>query len=277
MTQEAFDSPTALKEAVHAHWTAEPCGTRGVREGDRRAYFATLEADRYRLEPFIPKFARFSESKGLRVLEIGVGPGNDFIQWLRNGAVATGVDLTEAGIALTRERAELEGFKPDLQLADAENLPFADATFDVVYSYGVLHHTPDTDKAIAEVARVLKPGGQVRLMLYHYPSWTSMLLWGVHCVAKGKPWLGPRWATYHFLESPGTKSYTLEELDKLLAAFTNRHYEIVFLGGDLLSFRPAAKYQSPLHQLAWRVYPRGLVRRFGKRWGHGTLIDAVRA
>ena len=277
MAQDAFDNPTALKQAVRAHWTAEPCGTREVRECDRRAYFARLEADRYALEPFIPKFARFSESRGLRVLEIGVGPGNDFIQWLRNGAVATGVDLTDAGIALTRERAELEGFKPDLRQADAEKLPFDDATFDVVYSYGVLHHTPDTEKAIAEVARVLKPGGQARLMLYHYPSWTSMLLWGVHCAAKGKPWLGPRWATYHFLESPGTKSYTLDELDKLLSAFTNRRYEIVFLGGDLLTFRPAAKYQSPLHQLAWRVYPRGLVQRFGKRWGHGTLIDAVRA
>ncbi len=210
------------------------------------------------------------------MLEIGVGAGTDFIQWLRNGANASGVDLTDAAIALTTERATQEGFKPDLQQADAERLPFPDATFDVVYSYGVLHHTPDTVKSIAELARVLKPGGTARLMLYHYPSWTSLLLWGVHCVAKGKPWHGPRWATYHFLESPGTKSYTLKELDALLSAFRTHRYEVVFLGGDLLSYRPSAKYKSPLHKLAWKVYPRHLVEKYGQSLGHGTLIDVTK-
>jgi ubiquinone/menaquinone biosynthesis C-methylase UbiE len=277
--QEPFMSvapadPTQLKQAVRAHWTAEPCGTRQVDGQSRRDYFDTIQRERYELEPFIPQFARFSESKGLRVLEIGVGAGTDHIQWLRNGAVATGVDLTDAAIALTRERAELEGLTHDLRQADAERLPFDDNTFDIVYSYGVLHHTPDTTKSIAEVFRVLKPGGSARLMLYHYPSWTSILLWGVHCVAKGKIWHGPRWATYQFLESPGTKSYTLPELDQLLAAFRDRHYEVVFLGGDLLSYRRSAKYQSAFHKAAWKLYPRGLVQKFGKAWGHGTLIEA---
>lgn len=274
MSNVVPSDPVALKQAVHGHWTAEPCGTREVGGEDRKAFFAKMEAERAVLEPFIPRFARFADSKGKRVLEIGVGPGNDFIHWLRNGADASGVDLTTHGVELTKERARLEGFDADVRQADAEKLPFDDATFDIVYSYGVLHHTPDTPKAIAEVHRVLKPGGTARLMLYHYPSMTALLLWGVHCAAKGQPWRSPRWAVYNYLESPGTKAYTLRELDDLLAAFHDRKYEIVFLGGDLLTFRPSRKYQSRLHKLAWKAYPRALVEKFGQKLGHGTLIES---
>jgi hypothetical protein len=78
---------------------------------------------------------------------------------------------------------------------------------------------------------------------------------------------------YEHLESPGTKAYTLKEFDKLLGAFSERKYEVVFLGGDLLSYRPSRKYQSSLHKLAWKVYPRKLVERYGQGLGHGTLIE----
>ncbi|MBM4343314.1 MAG: class I SAM-dependent methyltransferase [Deltaproteobacteria bacterium] len=266
--------PQQLKSDVRAHWTAEPCGTREVGGPDRRAYFDQIERERYELEPFIPRFAGFAEARGKKVLEIGVGAGTDFIQWLRNGADATGIDLTDHGIALTRERAALEGFSPELRQGDAESLPFADNTFDIVYSYGVLHHTPDTEKAVAEVLRVLKPGGTARLMLYHYPSMTALLLWGVHFAAKGQVWKSPRQAVHEHLESPGTKAYTLKEFDQLLKGFGDRRYEVVFLGGDLLSYRRSKKYQSPVHRVIWAVYPTGLVKRFGKGLGHGTLIEA---
>lgn len=270
-------APSAdLKQRVAEHWTTEPCGVRGFDASDRRQFFADLEAERYRLEPFIPEFAKFSQSRGLKVLEVGVGPGNDFVQWARNGAIATGLDLTEAGVALTKERLALEGLQAEVVQGDAENLPFPDQTFDIVYSYGVLHHTPDTERAVAEVFRVLKPGGTVRLMLYHHLSWTGILLWAVHGLGKGKPWIGPRQAVYEHLESPGTKSYTLRELDVLLGKFHDRQYRVELLGGDLLSFRRSRKYQAKWHELAWKLYPRELVKKYGKSLGHAVLIEAKR-
>lgn len=99
--------------------------------------------------------------------EIGVGAGTDFVQWIRHGARATGVDLSPNSFAECRARITAEGH-PDvpLQVADAEHLPFPDDSFDVVYSYGVLHHSPDTAAAIRGVLRVLRPGGEARLMIY---------------------------------------------------------------------------------------------------------------
>lgn len=167
-----------LKNEVQAHWQAEPCGTRQLPTEDRRAFFARLERQRYAAEPCIREFARFDEAKGLRVLEIGVGAGTDFLQWVRAGAEATGVDLTAAGVALTRERLALEGLEAQVREADAETLPFADDSFDLVYSWGVLHHTPDTAGALREAVRVLRPAGRARVMLYQHPSLSGLILWG---------------------------------------------------------------------------------------------------
>jgi SAM-dependent methyltransferase len=156
----------ALKRRVAAHWEAEPCGTRGIEAADRLAFFHGVEAERYAQEPFIREFAGFASARGRRVLEIGVGAGSDYVNWLRAGAHAIGVDLTAAAVRLTRERCTLEGFAPALSRTDCESLPFADASFDVAYSYGVIHHAPDTVKAVAEIRRVLKPGGRVSFVCW---------------------------------------------------------------------------------------------------------------
>jgi SAM-dependent methyltransferase len=96
--------------------------------------------------------------------------GTDLVQFARAGARVTGVDLTPQAVTITRQRLNLYGLHGEARLADAESLPFADATFDRVYSFGVLHHTPDTARAIGEVHRVLRPGGKVLVMLYHRNS-----------------------------------------------------------------------------------------------------------
>lgn len=269
------DDPS-LKRAVYRHWNDAPCGTREIPAEDRRRFFADLERERYELEPYIRDFARFEEGRGRRVLEIGVGAGTDFVQWVRAGADATGVDLTDAGVALTRERLALEGLQARVEVADAEALPFADASFDLVYSYGVLHHSPDTPRAIAEVRRVLRPGGRARIMMYHHPSWTGLMLWGVHCLARGRPWQSPRWAMFHHLESPGTKAYTVAEAEALFVGFTRVAVRTHLSHGDLLRMRPAAKYQGLPHRILWCVYPRPLIRRMGHGLGNLLLIEASR-
>jgi SAM-dependent methyltransferase len=226
-----------------------------VRYGD----FDAIERERYRLEPHIPSFARFAEAKDLDVLEIGVGAGTDFLQWRRHGARAVGIDLTQAGTRLTHERLRREGFSPTIAQADGEALPFSDRMFDVVYSYGVLHHSPDTYAAIQEIHRVLKPGGVARIMLYHVPSITGWLLWLRYCALRS-PWRSPRWAIYHYLESPGTKAFTIPEARRMFSAFSSVVATSGLAIGDLLAHAPSRKHQDAFSQIVWRWYPRRMIR-----------------
>jgi ubiquinone/menaquinone biosynthesis C-methylase UbiE len=161
-----------LKERVRAFWQANPCGVKfaDAAPGTRR-FYELVEAHRYTKEWHIPIAADFAGAGGLKVLEIGCGLGTDGAQFAEGGADYTGVDLTEAAVELARKRFELFGLPGKFQTADAENLAFADNSFDLVYSHGVLHHTPETQKAIQEVHRVLRPGGRAVVMLYHRDSY----------------------------------------------------------------------------------------------------------
>ena len=267
-----------LKGRVHDHWERETCGTRYGEAADRLSWFRDIARTRQALEPCIGCFARFDEATGKRILEIGVGAGSDFTEWCRRAEHATGVDLTEAGIALTAERLALEGI-PDsrftLRTADAEALPFADASFEIVYSWGVLHHTPGTEQAYREVLRVLKPGGVARTMIYHIPSWTGLMLYLVHGLAKGRPLLGLRRAVFEHLESPGTKAYTTSEGFGLArtAGFENIRVETKLGPGDLLDIKPSERYRGSLARIAFALYPRALVRLLGDRFGLYMLIE----
>lgn len=261
-----------LKKAVKDHWEAETCGVR-YGEGDE------IEKARYTLEPYICDFAQFNKAKDKKVLEIGVGAGVDFVNWLRNGAHAVGVDLTEAAINITRKRVQenrIHANMYSLRTADAENLPFADNEFDIVYSWGVLHHTPDTVHAFHEAYRVLSPGGELKAMIYHVRSFTGILLWIQHCLLKGKPYKGLKYAIYHHLESPGTKAYTLDETWEFLheIGFKNINLKTILCAGDLLNIKPSRKYQSPIYKLIWKLYPRWFVKLVGNGFGLNLLIEA---
>jgi len=265
-----------LKGRVAAHWEAEPCGTRGIDGRQRFAFFRAIERERYAQEPYIKEFAAFDRARGRRVLEIGVGAGSDYVNWLRAGARAIGVDLTEAATTLARERCIVEGLAPCVSRTDCEALPFLDESFDVAYSYGVIHHSPNTVNAVAEIHRVLKRGGVAKVMIYHTPSVTGLLLWTVHCLLKLRPWRSPRWAVANYLESPGTKVYTVREAHALFGAFSTVRIRTVLGTGDLLLMRRSGKYQSALARLAWRLYPRWAIRLAGHRFGLGMLIEAVK-
>jgi ubiquinone/menaquinone biosynthesis C-methylase UbiE len=161
-----------LKERVRAFWQANPCGVKfaDAPPGTRR-FYELVEAHRYTKEWHIPIAADFAAARGRRVLEIGCGLGTDGAQFAEAGAEYTGVDLTEAAVELARKRFELFDLKGTLRTADAENLDFPSESFDLVYSHGVLHHTPETAQAIREIHRVLRPGGRAMVMLYHRDSY----------------------------------------------------------------------------------------------------------
>ena len=171
-TKKTTNPDDELKERVRAFWQAHPCGTRfSDAEMGTREFFQRVEAHRYTKEWHIPEAANFAAARGLRVLEIGCGLGTDGAQFAASGADYTGIDLTKASIELARKKFELAGLRGEFRVADAEALDFPDNSFDLVYSHGVLHHTPDTASAVHEIHRVLKPGGRAMVMLYHRGSY----------------------------------------------------------------------------------------------------------
>ncbi len=264
-------SPSPSKNAVADFWNAEPCGTRYLGE---ESEFEAQSRVRYRLEPHIFDFAAFTSARGLRVLEIGVGMGADYEQWLKARAIATGVDLSAVSLERAHRRCELAGLAPDLHLADAENLPFASNSFDLVYSYGVMHHSLHTADCVNEAWRVLKPGGEARIMLYHHPSLTGIMLWLRFGFWRGQ---SIRRCIYENLESPGTKTFTRKEILELMRDFENVSIGQVFSPGDLLLHQPSQKFQGPAYRLLWKFFPRKLLRFCCRKWGLFLLIKAQKA
>ena len=175
---------TLVKEKLRAReqWGQDPCGSNHGREHESgsREFFDAIERHRYsEYAPWMPQLMEFQNFRDARLLEVGCGMGTDLLQFSRGGARCVGVDLTPRSIEITQHRFQLYGADGAFMISDAEHLPFLDESFEVVYSNGVLHHTPDTAGAIREVHRVLRPGGVAKVMLYHRNSlnyWVDIVL-----------------------------------------------------------------------------------------------------
>ena len=170
------------KLRAREQWGQDPCGAEYDRDHElgTREFFDEVERYRYHeYAAWMPRLMEFEKFRGKRLLEIGCGMGTDLLQFARGGARCTGVDLTPRSIEITRHRFRLYDAGGTFMISDGEHLPFRDESFDVVYSNGVLHHTPDTAGAIREVHRVLRPGGTAKVMLYHRNSlnyWFDIVL-----------------------------------------------------------------------------------------------------
>jgi len=157
--------------SVHSFWNTEACDAHVVEHAvDDIDFFTRFREQRYRTQWHLPLLVPFADARGRKVLEIGIGNGADGAMFALNGADYTGADLTEAALEATRRHFEVLGLSGTFRKENAECLGFGDETFDIVYSHGVLHHTPHTQKAIDEVYRVLKPSGRAIIMLYHKHS-----------------------------------------------------------------------------------------------------------
>jgi ubiquinone/menaquinone biosynthesis C-methylase UbiE len=160
-----------LKKQVQRFWQSSPCDSWFTKEERGTPdFYRSLDEHRYKLHRRLQAAVGFEKTRGLRVLEIGCGCGSEAERFARAGAHYTAVDLTNAAVSITQRRFELANLKGRFVQGDAENLPFADGSFDLVYSHGVLHHTPDTPQTIREVHRVLSPGGRAVIMLYFRDS-----------------------------------------------------------------------------------------------------------
>ena len=164
-------SADAAKRAAIDQWTADPCGAETVdQEPGSRSYFERLLAERAVYAPWMEESLGYSETGGKRVLDVGCGQGIDVANYAMAGAHVTGLDLTPRHVELARAHLEALELQAEVVEGDAERLPLPDQSFDRASSNGVLHHTPDMPAALREVRRVLRPGGEVRVIVYNRSS-----------------------------------------------------------------------------------------------------------
>ena len=264
------------KQAVRDFWEQASCGEDLYLSDHEAGAYTEQARRRYQLEPYIESFADFAGARNRKVLEIGVGLGADHHRFAENGANLSGIDLTERAVEHVRRRLLHFGLQSALAVGDAEKLAFPADSFDVVYSWGVIHHTPDTSRAVAEIHRVLRPSGTARIMIYHKWSLVGYMLWVRFALLRLRPWLSLTRIYCAHLESPGTKAYTVEEARRMFAAFTRVHVTTVLTHGDLLESGAGQRHRGFLLSAARRLWPRALLRKIAPGHGLFMLITAVK-
>jgi SAM-dependent methyltransferase len=170
-------------QTVQSYWNARPCNIRhSAKAIGTKEYFDEVEKRKYFVEPHIPAFAQFERWKGKKVLEIGCGIGTDTINFARSGAFVTAVDLSDQSLALARQRAKVFGLEKQISFvqANAEELnAFVPVeSYNLVYSFGVIHHTPTPSNAIAQIRKYMTVSSELRLMLYAKNSWKNIMIEG---------------------------------------------------------------------------------------------------
>ena len=250
---------------VHNFWNSESCGERYALGEDDKEKFLSETKNRYDLEPYIKSFAEFEKFRGLDVLEIGVGFGSDHSQIAeQQPKTLNGIDLTERAIENTKKRFKILGLNSSLHTGNAEALSFDSNSFDAVYSWGVFHHSPNTEKCFEEVFRVLKPNGFAKIMIYHKNAPTGWMLWLKYGLLKCRPFIKMDEIYSKYLESPVTKAYTVKEAKNLTKLFSKSEIMVQLSFGDLLEGDVGIRHKGLMLSIAKLLYPRLLIKGLSK-------------
>jgi ubiquinone/menaquinone biosynthesis C-methylase UbiE len=219
---------TAANNAAIQQWTNRPCGAlEGFREPSLE-YFEAVERNRYeQYAPWMRSFVNFDGYAGKKILEVGVGQGTDLLQFAKGGAKTHGIDITPRHLELATRNFSVHGLPCDLRYAAAAAIPYEQDTFDVVYSFGVLHHTDDIERCIAECHRVLKPGGEFTLGVYNRFSLFHAYTILVNGILRGGLWRFGYNGLMSRIESgadgveiaPLVRTYSRRQLRKILRGF----------------------------------------------------------
>jgi SAM-dependent methyltransferase len=233
-----------------------------------RAFDALREADDCEPYALSNRIHGYENAQGLRVLDVGCGNGYVLSRYARHGAEVAGVDLTATARELTARRFEIEGLTCDVRATDGDSLPFGDGHFDIVCSMGVLHHIEDPAPMVREIHRVLRPGGQLIMMLYYTNSWKRRVIlplkWLLLSRYRGRPF-------QELLNAndgegcPWVRTYTRGEARDLLAAFEDHTFELnqlswkqLFLvpglGNALGRVLPPSSECWPARAIGWNLY-----------------------
>jgi 2-polyprenyl-3-methyl-5-hydroxy-6-metoxy-1,4-benzoquinol methylase len=264
---------------VQRYWDARPCNIRhSTKPVGSKEYFDEVEARKYFVEPHIPAFADFERWNGKRVLEVGCGIGTDSINFARAGAQLTAVELSSESLRIAEQRADVMGVADRIQFvqANAEELTrtLTDGPYDLVYSFGVIHHTPHPERALAEMRALTAPGGTLKLMVYHRRSWK--VFWIVAGQGRGRFWKTDELVAEHSEAETGcpvTYSYTRRQGRELVEKNLFRVQE--------LSVDHVFPYRIPdyveyryVKEPYFRWMPERLFRAFERRFGWHLLITA---
>jgi ubiquinone/menaquinone biosynthesis C-methylase UbiE len=264
------------KKKVHDYWQNASCGETLYLKGRSKDDYLEHSQIRYKLEPYIIDFAGFGRYKDKKVLEIGVGLGADHQKFAEAGADLHGIDLTERAIEHTSRRLKVLGLQSDLRVNDAENVPFPDNYFDLVYSWGVIHYTPDVPSVVNEIHRILKPGGEAKVMVYHKHSFVGYMLWIRYALLTGRPWMSLKRIYDRYLESPGTKAYSYPDAKKLFHQFKDLSISTVLTHGDLLTSAAGQSHEGTALSIARAVWPRYIIKKLFPAQGLFMMIKAVK-
>ena len=261
---------------VEAFWDARPCNIRhSRREPGTRAYFDEVERRKYFVEPHIPGFAQFDRWKGKKVLEIGCGIGTDTVNFARAGARVTAVDCSARSLEIARQRAAVYGVNVHFYKANAEGLSTVVPveTYDLIYSFGVIHHTPHPDRVIAEVLRYMGPQSLFKMMVYHRRSWKVLgILW---TCGHGVFWKLDQWIAQHSEAQSGcpvTYSYTPATVRNLLKGLEVREWFVDHIFPYKVS--DYVRYQY-VKQWYFRCLPAQVFRWMERRWGWHLCVTAA--
>jgi 2-polyprenyl-3-methyl-5-hydroxy-6-metoxy-1,4-benzoquinol methylase len=266
-------------ETVQQYWDARPCNMRhSTKQVGSKEYFDEVEARKYLVEPHIPAFAEFERWRGKRVLEVGCGIGTDSINFARAGAELTAVDLSGASLAIARQRAEVTGVADRITFrqANAEELSSVvdDGPYDLIYSFGVIHHTPHPERALAQMRALAAPGSTLKLMIYHRWSWK--VFWILALQERGRFWKADELIAKHSEAQTGcpvTFTYTRGEAQELVErnGFRVRKLEVDHVFPYKIDDYVEYRY---VKEPYFRWMPERLFRAFERRFGWHLLVTA---
>jgi 2-polyprenyl-3-methyl-5-hydroxy-6-metoxy-1,4-benzoquinol methylase len=278
VNQQAFD--TVSVERVREYWNNRPCNIRhSPRTVGSREYFDDVQARKYFVEPHIPLFAEFARWAGKKVLEIGCGIGTDTISFARAGAEVTAAELSEKSLELARQRASVYALEDRITFhhGNAEELTeFVPAQpHDLVYSFGVIHHSPHPARIIAEARAYIEPGATLKLMVYNRRSWK--VFWIVLRKGRGMFWRAKQLVAEHSeaqFGSPVTYTYTASELRQLVEG---QGFEITELFVDHIFPWRVADYVQYRYVKPWyfRFMPKRMFRALERRFGWHLCVTAI--
>jgi ubiquinone/menaquinone biosynthesis C-methylase UbiE len=267
---------------VERYWDARPCNVRhSPKPVGSRGYFDEVEARKYFVEPHIPAFAEFERWAGKRVLEVGCGIGTDSINFARAGAQLTAVDISGESLRIAAQRAAVLGFADRIEFiqANAEELTSAltDSGYDLVYSFGVVHHTPHPERGLVQMRELVAPGGTLKLMIYHRRSWK--VFWIVATQGHGRFWETDDLVAAHSEAQTGcpvTFTYSRREARELVERSGFRVDEVRVDHVFPYRVREYIEYEY-VKEPYFRWMPEPLFGAFERRFGWHLLITAIAA
>ena len=283
MKNQALESFSQIPiQDVKTYWNSRPCNLKhSTKTIGTKEYFNEVEKRKFFVEPHLVQFADFPSVKGQTIMEIGCGLGTTMVNFAKAGAKKiTAIDLSDASIYLAKQNAEVNGVNEivDFYNVDAEELSQHSPKeyYDLIFSFGVIHHSPHPEKILKEVHKFLSPNGKLKIMLYHRYSWK--VFWIVMKYGKCQFWKLSKLVAKHSEAQTGcpiTYIYSKKEATRLLnsAGFKITHIEVDHIFPYKIS--EYVKYQY-VKEWYFRWMPKKLFRYLGKKIGWYLCITAIK-